>query len=597
MKRVLKWIAVVVVILIIVIIAVPFIIDVNMFRPRIESELTNALGRKVTVGNLKLSLISGSLAADNIAIADDPAFSNQPFVKADALNVGVNLMPLIFSKTLEVRDITLTRPQVSLMRTSQGKWNFSTLGSKSGEGNAQPSPAPANEPSSTPAKKSEQKPAPAKPAENQSQSAQQSAPSPGGQSQSEQGLEQNLSVGALNIRSGQITVADTNSPSKARVYRNVDVTVKNFSFTSQFPFTLTADLPGGGNAKLDGTGGPINRSDTSLTPLQAKISVNQLDLAKSGFVDPSSGFAGSVNFAGTVESDGNQARSIGDATATGLQLSPKGTPAPKPVALKYATNYALQKETGQLTQGDVSAGRAGAKLSGTFDLHGSTAVLNMKLNADNMPVEDLQTLLPALGVELPKGSSLQGGTLSADLNINGPVNAMNITGPVKLANTKLAGFDMGSKMSAISALSGVNTGQDTTIQNFSSDVHYSPGGIQTQNVNLVIPAIGTITGAGTVSPQNALDYHMSAALNGGVVSGLSKVAGLSCNGATIPFFISGTASDPKFMPDVKGMVSGQLGKQLGGALGKQLGGNNPTGQNAQGVVNAIGGLFGKKKKQ
>lgn len=599
MKRVLKWIAIVVVILIIIVIALPFVIDVNMFRPRIEAELTNALGRKVTVGNLKLSLISGSLAADNIAIADDPAFSNQPFVKADALNVGVNVIPLIFSKTLEVRDITLTRPQVSLMRTPQGKWNFSTLGSKSGETNTQPASAPANETSKTPEKKAEQKPAPAKPAENQPQSAQKSAPSPGSESQSEQGLEQNLSVGALNIRSGQITVADTNAPSKARVYRNVDVTVKNFSFTSQFPFTLTADLPGGGNAKLDGTGGPINRSDTSLTPLQAKISVNQLDLAKSGFVDPSSGFAGSVNFAGTVESDGNQARSMGDATATGLKLSPKGTPASKPVALKYATNYSLQKETGDLTQGDVSLGHASAKLSGTFDLHGPTAVLNMKLNADNMPVEDLQTLLPALGVELPKGSSLQGGTLSADLNINGPVNAMNITGPVKLANTKLAGFDMGSKMSAISALSGVKTGQDTTIQNFSSDVHYSPSGIQTQNINLVIPAIGTITGQGTVSPQNALDYHMSAALNGGVVSGLSKVAGLSGNGTTIPFFITGTASDPKFMPDVKGMVSGQLGKQLGGVLGKQLGNNsnNANGQNAQGVVNAIGGLFGKKKKQ
>src|SRR6185437_1327028 len=399
MKRVLKWIAIVVAILIIIVIALPFVIDVNMFRPRIEAELTNALGRKVTVGNLKLSLISGSLAADNIAIADDPAFSNQPFVKADALNVGVNLMPLIFSKTLEVRDITLTRPQVSLMRTPQGKWNFSTLGSKSGETNTQPAPAPANETSKAPEKKAEQKPAPATPAENQPQSAQKSAPSPSGQSQSEQGLEQNLSVGALNIRSGQITVADTNAPSKARVYRNVDVTVKNFSFTSQFPFTLTADLPGGGNAKLDGTGGPINRSDTSLTPLQAKIFVNQLDLTKSGFVDPSSGFAGSVNFAGTVESDGNQARSMGDATATGLKLSPKGTPAPKPVALKYATNYALQKETGQLTQGDVSVGKASAKLSGNFDLHGTQPSLNMKLNADNMPVEDLQTLLPALGVE------------------------------------------------------------------------------------------------------------------------------------------------------------------------------------------------------
>ena len=594
MKRILKWVAIVIAILIVVAIALPFLIDVNMFRPRIESELTNALGRKVTVGNLKLALWSGSLSADNIAIADDPAFSSQPFVKADALDVGVNVMPLIFSKQLQVRDITLTRPQVSLMRTPQGKWNFSSLGSQSGETSTQ-SPATSGSSGSTPAQKGEQKTTSSRASGNQAngQSQTQSAPSPGGESQSEQGLEQNLSVGALNIRSGQISVADTNAPSKARVYRNVDVSVKNFSFTSQFPFTLTADLPGGGNAKLDGTGGPINRADTSLTPLQAKISVNNLDLAKSGFIDPASGFAGSVNFAGNVESDGNQARSMGDATANSLKLSPKGMPASKPVALKYATTYSLQKETGQLTQGDVSIGKASAKLSGTFDLHGATAVLNMKLNADNMPVEDLQTLLPALGVELPKGSSLQGGTLSADLAVNGPVTGLNITGPVKLANTKLAGFDMGSKLSAISALSGAKTGPDTSIQNFSSDVHYSPSGIQTQNINLVLPAIGTVTGNGTMSPQNALDYHMTAALNGAMVSGLSKMAGLSGNGATVPFFITGTASDPKFMPDVKGMVGSTLSNQLG----KQLGGNTPGGQNAQGVVNAIGGLFGKKKKQ
>ena len=589
MKRLLKWIAIVVAVVIVVILVLPFLIDVNMFRPRIESELTNALGRKVTVGDLKLSLWSGSLAADNIAIADDPAFSNQPFVKADALDLGVNLMPLILSKKLEVRDITLTRPQVSLMRTPQGRWNFSTIGSPQAGSTSSGAPAESPQPS-------KEKPAPSKSTGNQSQPASKaSAPSPPDKTQSEQGLEQNLSVGALNIRSGQITVADTNAASKARVYRNVNVTVKNFSFTSQFPFTLSADLPGGGNAKLDGTGGPVNRSDASLTPLQAKISVNQLDLAKSGFVDASSGFAGSVNFSGNIESDGNKARSMGDATASSLKLSPKGTPAAKPVALKYATSYDLQKETGQLVQGDVSLGHASAKLSGTYDLHGSTAALNMKLNADNMPVEDLQILLPALGVELPKGSSLQGGTLSADLTINGPVNALNIAGPIKLANTKLAGFDIGSKLSAISALGGAKTGPDTSIQNFSSDVRYSPSGIQTQNINLIIPAIGTITGAGTMTPQNALDYHMTAALNGAVVGGLSKMAGLSANSSTIPFLIGGTASDPKFIPDVKGMVNGELGKQLGNQLGKQLGGN--AGQNTQGVVNAIGGLFGKKKKQ
>jgi AsmA protein len=589
MKRALKWVGIIVLILIVVVLVLPFLINVNAFRPRIESELTNALGRKVTVGNLSLSLWSGSLAADNIAIADDPAFGSAPFVKAEALNVGVNMIPLIFSKTLEVRDITLTRPQVALLRTPAGKWNFSTIGNSSSgsaePSNSSPQPSQSNQPSQ-PAPSSNQK-APA-------QSAQQSgsAPSPENKSASEQSLEQNLSVGQLNIRNGQISMADTNAPGKARVYKNVDVSVKNFSFTSQFPFTLSGELPGGGNMKLDGTAGPINRSDASLTPLQAKVSVNQLDLAKSGFIDPSSGFSGLVNFAGTLESDGNQARSMGDATADKLKLSPKGTPAQRPVALKYATTYSLQKGSGQLTQGDVSVGKASAKLSGSYDLHGPTAVLHMKLNADSMPVDDLQTLLPALGVTLPSGSSLQGGTLSADFTVDGPVDKMVITGPVKLANTKLAGFDMGSKLAAISALSGAKTGPDTSIQNFSSDVRYSPAGVQTQNINLILPALGTVTGSGTVSPQNALDYKMTASLSGSVVSGVSQMAGLSGKGASIPFFIQGTAADPKFIPDVKGIVGNQLKNQLGQRLGSQV----PGGQNAQGVVNSITGLFGKKKK-
>ena len=141
-------------------------------------------------------------------------------------------------------------------------------------------------------------------------------------------------------------------------------------------------------------------------------------------------------------------------------------------------------------------------------------------------------------------------------------------------------------------LSGVKTGSDTEIQTFSSNVHVAPSGIQTSNVNLVVPSLGTVTGDGTVSPSNALDYKMKASLNGTAVSSASALAGLSGKGASIPFFIQGTASDPKFVPDVKGMLSSGLGKGLGKSLGSQV----PGGQNTQGVVNAIGGLFGKKKK-
>ncbi|OLE11461.1 MAG: hypothetical protein AUG89_09750 [Acidobacteria bacterium 13_1_20CM_4_56_7] len=116
MKRALKIIGIVVAVLIVIILVLPFLINVNNYRPRIEAELTNALGRKVTVGNLSLSLWSGSLAADNIAIADDPSFSSSPFIKAQALNVGVELLPLILSKTLHITQLTLSQPQVNLLR-------------------------------------------------------------------------------------------------------------------------------------------------------------------------------------------------------------------------------------------------------------------------------------------------------------------------------------------------------------------------------------------------------------------------------------------------------------------------------------------------
>ncbi len=545
MKRILKWIAIVIAILIVIALALPFLIDVITFRPQIESQLTEALGRKVTVGNLKLSILSGSVGADDIAIADDPSFANTPFIRAKALNIGVELMPLIFSKQLHVTELSLTEPQVTLLRAPSGRWNYSTLG-----GNAASKPA-------TPATSSDAN-----------------------------SFQQNLSVAKLTIKDGRVSIAETKAPVKPHVYDNVNIEVKNFSFASQFPFTLSAKLPGGGTLKLDGTAGAINPNDTAQTPLQAKLEVKKLDLGKSGFVDPSAGIAGVADFDGTLISDGKVVQTSGTITADSLKLSPKGTPGKTPVRVRYATAYELQKQTGRLTQGDLSVDKAIAKLGGTYDLSGESPAVNMKLNADNMPVDDLVTMLPPMGVVLPSGSSLKGGTLSADFTIVGPVERLVINGPVKLVNTKLAGFDMGSKLSALSSLGGAKTGSDTTIQNFSSEVHVSPGGIQTQNVNLVVPSIGTVTGNGTISPQNALDYKMSASLSGGLGGGLTAMAG---GKGGVPFFIQGTASDPKFVPDVKGMLGNQLSNRLGGQI--------PGGKSTQGLTDAVTGLFGKKKKQ
>ena len=113
MKRILKIVAIVVAVLLVILIAIPFLINVNSFRPRIEAEASQALGRPVKVGNLSLSILSGSVSADNISIAEDPAFGTNPFVTAKSLKVGVEVMPLITSKELRVTDITLEKPEIT----------------------------------------------------------------------------------------------------------------------------------------------------------------------------------------------------------------------------------------------------------------------------------------------------------------------------------------------------------------------------------------------------------------------------------------------------------------------------------------------------
>src|SRR5437868_3372857 len=117
--------------LVVAVLALPFLIDVDQFRPRIEAQLTSSLGRQVRLGHLQWSLIHGDLSAADISIADDRTFSKAPFVRASSLDVGVELMPLITSRALHVRSLTLRQPEVRLLRSSAGIWNFSSLGHSS----------------------------------------------------------------------------------------------------------------------------------------------------------------------------------------------------------------------------------------------------------------------------------------------------------------------------------------------------------------------------------------------------------------------------------------------------------------------------------
>jgi len=526
------------------IVALPFVIDVNQFRPAIQNSLNAALGRETTIGNLELSVLRGNLKVSDISISDDAAFSSAPFVRAQSLEVGIDLIPLIFSHTLHIRSISLEKPQVALLRSTAGQWNFSSLG---------------------PSAKGQKPPA--------DQSAGPSAPGA-------------FTVQTLKIADGSLSIGS--SPNRQQTYDGVNVTAENVSYSSSFPFTMKANTPGGGTLQLEGNAGPIDPRDTAQTPFQAKANLKQVDLAATGFIDPSSGIAGKLDYQGEIRSDGKVAHTEGVAKLDKLRLVATGVPATQPISIDYATDYDLAKQSGQLSKGQILSGKSSLAISGTYATSGASEEVHLKLNAPSIPMQDIQALLPALGVTLPAGSSLQGGDVKTNLSLDGPIERLVTTGDLNLSNVKLSGFGLGSKLAALSSFTGVKQSQDTGIQVLSSNLRIAPEGIRLDSINLVVTDLGTITGAGTIDANKALNFKMVAKVAaGGAIGNLAASAGLGGGtGGGIPFFIQGTTANPVVVPDAKGMVSAGLSnlvKSSGSGQSSNLGG-------------IVGGLLGKKKQ-
>src|SRR5579859_250676 len=556
MKRLLVISGIVVGILLLIVIAVPLFINVDSFRPDLEKKISAALNRTVHIGKLDASLLSGGATASDITIEDDPAFNKGPFLKASSVKVGVQLMPLIFSKQLKVTSLTVQKPDITLLKNAAGKWNYSTIGATQ----------------------------------------QKASPEPSGKSAPD------VSVDKFEIADGTVRVGHSSghSAGKESVYQNVNLVAHNISAHSAMPFTLSAAMPGGGKMSVDGQAGPLNPADSAKSPLDAKLTLKHVDLGATGFVDASSGIGGTLDFDGQVKSDGHKIHSEGKANAEGLRVVKGGQPAKQPVALDYKSDYSLDSENGNINA-NLHTGNSLTNASGTLNAKGEDTLANLKIVGKNMAVNDVQGLLPAFGVVMPSGASLQGGNINMDLTAEGPLDRLVINGPLNITGTHLSGFNLGSKLGAIAAFTGNKGGStDTLIQTFSSALRVAPEGIKADNIVLDVPSLGTVTGNGVIAGDNSLNFKMLLKPSGGASNMLGSLTGLSASTQSkgLPFLIEGKTSNPVFRPALGGAVAGGLQDSLLGAVG----GNKGNKTDAQGqqqkpdLKDALGGLFGKKKK-
>lgn len=105
--------------------ALPLMVDVDRFKPRLEAATSDAMGMDVRIGGrIGLSLLPGP----RITLEDARILDDQGVAVAGSKRLSVWLAPLsLLRGRLRLSKVELTQPSLSIVRTSEGQFNVSRL--------------------------------------------------------------------------------------------------------------------------------------------------------------------------------------------------------------------------------------------------------------------------------------------------------------------------------------------------------------------------------------------------------------------------------------------------------------------------------------
>ena len=516
-----------------------FLFDAETQRGIIASRLEAALGRKVTLGKVRLGLLPPALHLYDPEIAERLGFPGTAFSTAEGMRAGVRLFPLLRGR-LEVPSVELDEPTVHLVKNRRGEWNFATLGQTKGQrkGKKKPSDAASSPP---------------------------------------------LEIDELRIRNGTLAVTDLQKRQPKVTFDRIFVTLTNFSPERPFDWEVSVRPPGHKKAAIEteGRGGPVDRDNLAASPAKGVVEFKNVELAGLAPFTGQPGLSGLFGGQANFSSDGKAAQVEGKYRIARLRLSPKAGVAQAPVSGRFQLQYDSKRNRLRVQKFQMGTGKAVAHTTGQVRL-GRRSTANLKTSLSDAPLTDLARLLPALGVKLPPGSSLRGGMLAGEMKVRGPLQSLSRNGHVEVTNARLANYNVAGKMGGVIRLAGVDTsGKDTVIEQFKTKFASKKGYTKLTDLLLVIPGL-QIAGNGGFADDGPLDFRGTATLTraegAAVAELLQAVTGSS---GTIPFRVTGTLENPVFRPDVGGLVKQRAAEQ-----------QQPA--DAQQFLKGLGSLFGKK---
>lgn len=129
-----------VVLIVAILVLAPGLVPVSAFKGRIEAAATDALGRKVTIGDdLSFKIVPRTaFHVNELVIANAEGFAAPHLVRVQEADIGVKLLPLL-NRSVEIDRFVLTEPDINLERAENGGVNWNLVegrnepGSQNGE--------------------------------------------------------------------------------------------------------------------------------------------------------------------------------------------------------------------------------------------------------------------------------------------------------------------------------------------------------------------------------------------------------------------------------------------------------------------------------
>jgi len=532
MMKVLLGIGAFIILLVILVILLPIIVDLNQYQGHYRPIIEEALKRKIELKDIRLTIFPRlGVRIAGFAVLDDPTFSSDPFASLTSLDVGVRLRPLL-SKRVEVEELTLRDPLITVIKNRDGILNASTLGKKG-------------------APKPEEAPAPEAPA-----------------TEGPLRILALLAVDRVSITGGKLTFRDLSAAKPTEyVLQDLDFLLKDVGL-GKTPSLHLATLvqPLNFPVKVDGTFGPLKET-SDIEALDFTIALGKTNLAVKG-----SAVGGDAKLTLT-----SQAINTADLPVT--------LPLKKPVEVKDLQAMAEVKgQQARLNNLSFQVFNGLVKAQGGLTLGTPAAPFDGKVTIQGL---QLGPVLEAVGTDKVSVS----GTAATELALQGRgfsmpelTQALEGTGHMTIKDGKLEGINLMKEALTLLKVAGITQdhGKATAFSTIEGDVAIKQGVINLQRL-LMDSHDFQATALGTIRFDQTLNVKANLNLPEGLsnqIAGKSPVAKLAMTGGriTVPLIITGTAQAPAYSLDAKAVgakVQEQVTEKAKEAVGELLQGKKP----------------------